>query len=577
MYRLVRPCIVVAAATAAAGLVPPAMGQDNLVLFIDGATATNGAALGAWGYDPATDSAYVASFGASGTLRKITNVTSGSQTATMMVSEAQWNLYYRDGDPNTSAGTPLPGGLLLNPMEISSGTLTIPAYSRAWIIDAMRTPASGTIDASRTKRLYDYNLQMVMPNPNPGNIPTEPPYYDGRDVFTTKVTLADMNSAVNLPSNATSNVSRQFAWSGDGKSIYFTDSGTITVVGGVWKADAATGAVSRIAAIGGLVVEPAARQVAPGVDRIYIRGSVQAGTDVDGIDYIDHDGTSTSAPVSLLSGQAVRNFMETTAEVGVTAIAVDASGDLFFNVNGGSGTLGTQRRNVLRYDTQGRLSKVLAYDERDLFHTGAVGGTPNPTSNVSKMQPRTVSYQGPGGPFDLTQVMYAEQSSLNRIAGFYAFKAGDFNRDNVVDQADVAMFKQKLTLRGVPAATLDLKFDLTGNNTVDFKDVKTLQQFYDFPNGDANIDRTVNLADFNILAANFGLEERMWTQGDFNGDEIVNLQDFNILAGNFGISASGPGVTPQDWSNLAAAIPEPASLGLLSVLAALLSRGRRRR
>jgi hypothetical protein len=52
--------------------------------------------------------------------------------------------------------------------------------------------------------------------------------------------------------------------------------------------------------------------------------------------------------------------------------------------------------------------------------------------------------------------------------------------------------------------------------------------------GDANRDATVNLADFNILASNFGLSNRTFSQGDFNYDTLVNLADFNILAGQFG-------------------------------------------
>jgi hypothetical protein len=32
--------------------------------------------------------------------------------------------------------------------------------------------------------------------------------------------------------------------------------------------------------------------------------------------------------------------------------------------------------------------------------------------------------------------------------------------------------------------------------------------------GDANYDGGVNLADFNVLATNFGQEQREWTQGD---------------------------------------------------------------
>ena len=54
--------------------------------------------------------------------------------------------------------------------------------------------------------------------------------------------------------------------------------------------------------------------------------------------------------------------------------------------------------------------------------------------------------------------------------------------------------------------------------------------------GDANLDGTVNLIDFNRLAGNFGQSDRTWSQGDFNYDGLINLIDFNRLAGNFGQS-----------------------------------------
>ena len=57
---------------------------------------------------------------------------------------------------------------------------------------------------------------------------------------------------------------------------------------------------------------------------------------------------------------------------------------------------------------------------------------------------------------------------------------------------------------------------------------------FDVLAGDATRDGVVNLADFNILAANFGQSNRPFTEGDFNYDGTVNLLDFNILAGHFG-------------------------------------------
>ena len=69
--------------------------------------------------------------------------------------------------------------------------------------------------------------------------------------------------------------------------------------------------------------------------------------------------------------------------------------------------------------------------------------------------------------------------------------------------------------------------------------------------GDANLDGSVNLIDFNKLAANFGQAGRLWFEGDFNYDGLVNLSDFNLLAGNFGQT-----LAPIDWSN----VPETAGL-----------------
>jgi autotransporter-associated beta strand protein len=92
--------------------------------------------------------------------------------------------------------------------------------------------------------------------------------------------------------------------------------------------------------------------------------------------------------------------------------------------------------------------------------------------------------------------------------------------------------------------------------------------------GDANLDGTVTLQDFNRLALNFGSTNAVWSQGDFNYDGLVTLQDFNRLALNFGLSAGPGGPTPEDWAALAAAVPEPAGLWLLGWSGILLKRRR---
>lgn len=49
--------------------------------------------------------------------------------------------------------------------------------------------------------------------------------------------------------------------------------------------------------------------------------------------------------------------------------------------------------------------------------------------------------------------------------------------------------------------------------------------------GDINADGTVDLADLNLVLANFGTAT---SSGDANGDGQVNLADLNIVLGNFG-------------------------------------------
>lgn len=57
--------------------------------------------------------------------------------------------------------------------------------------------------------------------------------------------------------------------------------------------------------------------------------------------------------------------------------------------------------------------------------------------------------------------------------------------------------------------------------------------------GDATRDRSVNLNDFTMLAANFGETGRVFSEGNFNYDAGVDLNDFTILASQFGKTLPG--------------------------------------
>jgi probable HAF family extracellular repeat protein len=78
--------------------------------------------------------------------------------------------------------------------------------------------------------------------------------------------------------------------------------------------------------------------------------------------------------------------------------------------------------------------------------------------------------------------------------------------------------------------------------------------------GDANLDKTVNGADLNVVLSNYNqtvsLDIAGWKLGDFNGDGSVDGADLNVVLSNYNQSASA-----------GAAVPEPSAL--LLVVAAL--------
>jgi hypothetical protein len=66
--------------------------------------------------------------------------------------------------------------------------------------------------------------------------------------------------------------------------------------------------------------------------------------------------------------------------------------------------------------------------------------------------------------------------------------------------------------------------------------------------GDINLDGLVDVADYDIWAANVGATNATWSQGDLNGDGLVDVADYDIWAANVGATSSAP---------------EPATMSLL--------------
>lgn len=78
--------------------------------------------------------------------------------------------------------------------------------------------------------------------------------------------------------------------------------------------------------------------------------------------------------------------------------------------------------------------------------------------------------------------------------------------------------------------------------------------------GDANLDRTVGIADFSALAGAFNASGTpAWSNGNFNYDSSVDIADFSLLAGNFNVSLPSEPARPSGMLAGAASAGGPFS------------------
>lgn len=544
---------------------------------------TNPSPLGAYGYDASTGDYYAVGFNSLGQdIRKI----SGG-TVTRLITNSPYLTFGKGGNADNGGGTPTPGSLRLNPKPILNpdGTVAIPAYGTAVIADGAGVVTTGT-GAGRvnqlalSRRVYRVDLFKFANGTVPPNTTAS------NQALVPLVSTADLFAASGYAGTSTStNTSRQVAYSGDGQSVYFVD--TSANSGGLYRASVRTGALTKITPDASENTEPAVITVAgvggaADVDHIYQRGGGSTLND-NGIDSLN---ATTGVRSVAVTAATLQGFLENGVnDLNIVSMATDADNNLYFgNTNSTPGAGG----GIFRLDPQNRLIKVVSYSERKAYNADAPLNAASFNAGQLRMQAdgRTVPFAGVNGGFDVPLLTYAESSPVSAVNGVLLFKPVDLNRDNAVDSLDTQLLGGKLTVRGVKQTDADhFKFDLNGNDVVDFADVKIAQQFVDFSSADVNLNLTVDFADLDLMRDNYLGEGKVWITGDLTGDDLANYSDLLTLASAWLSILPGPaegelesryaGQFLTDARTAFAVVPEPAALATLALAGGLLVRRRR--
>lgn len=373
---------------------------------------------------------------------------------------------------------------------------------------------------------------------------------DWNDILWPVATRADFQAAANSGAEGTG-FGQNLAWSSDGQSLYgvysaaglgglYRISATNQGVTQVWSEPFAGAGGSQINSDPGVIHTSVRRMIADPTatgDQIVVEGATASGNE-GGVNVIfDPGGANPQATVTPLFTEAefVRfSNLASSQQATYTSFTFDQAGNLYFAEG--------RTDNIYIYDLQGRMAKIASRREHNLFQfNNGFGGT-NPNDSINDLQTRPGTT--PEG-FAATEVMFSDYE-LEVPVGIYAYKVGDFDRDNDLDSADLALFAGALGLRNSPAAESLLRYDLNGDSVVernaenelrtvsdsdggrnfgafasvvDWGDVKALQPFFGIPDGDANFDLTLDFADLDAMAANYytlpGVGPVTWLGGDF--------------------------------------------------------------
>ncbi|MGC4031096.1 MAG: autotransporter-associated beta strand repeat-containing protein [Tepidisphaeraceae bacterium] len=262
------------------------------------------------------------------------------------------------------------------------------------------------------------------------------------------------------------------------------------------------------------------------------------------------DGSSGSTTFSGTIQNVYNPFTLTSAAVTVNINKTGGSTQIFSGTNTYTGTT-TVSAGTLQLDAAQAVPQASA---TTVSGTGTIklGSTAQTTLD-------SLTISG-GGKFDLGQ----GKLLLNNGGGATA----------------LANFAALLTTGRAGGSGFFTSSAVNGSRDVGFKDTGTGIYARYTVLGDADLDGDADFNDFLALQASFGAAGS-FANGDFNYDGQVDFNDFLVLQANFGQSVSGGDVAITSaqlaaMTAFAQSVPEPASLAVLGVGAAIGLKRRRK-
>jgi hypothetical protein len=143
-------------------------------------------------------------------------------------------------------------------------------------------------------------------------------------------------------------------------------------------------------------------------------------------------------------------------------------------------------------------------------------------------------------PVCTTEITLSWVNNATNQTGFNIYEATDSNFSQNLHTYAVGANTTMYNDAGLTPGTT-YYFGVEATNAGGDSTAATVKQMAPIP-GDINCDGLVDVADYDIWAANVGRTNATWSQGDLNGDGLVDVADYDIWAANVGNTASSAAV-----------------------------------